>query len=79
MLLERGEAGYAVQAFEAALRRHPHRLNTLYRAALAAELSGDLTKAQAFYLQLVTAAELTGDRIKLAQAEAFLANGHREP
>jgi len=79
MLLERGEPAYALQAFENALYRHPCRLNTLSSAALAAELSGDLRKAQAFYLRLVEAAEQAGNHIKLAQAEAFLANGHLEP
>jgi tetratricopeptide (TPR) repeat protein len=75
MLLERGEPGYALQAFETALRGHPRRLHTLYGAALAAELSGDLTTAQAFYLRLVDAAEQARNRIMLAQAQAFLANG----
>lgn len=79
MLLERGERSYALSAFGRALHRHPHRLSALYGAALATELSGDLTTAQAFYLQLVTAAEQARDRIKLAQAQAFLANGHGEP
>jgi tetratricopeptide (TPR) repeat protein len=79
MLLERGEPGPALHAFEAALRRHPRRLNTLSSAAQAAELNGDLTKAQAFYWRLVEAAEQAGDRIKLAQAQASLANGHRAP
>ena len=79
MLLERGQPGAALHAYEAALHRHPRRLTALYGAAQASELSGDLTKAQAFYVRLVEAAEQAGDRIKLAQAEAYLANGHREP
>ncbi|HXH13786.1 MAG TPA: hypothetical protein VNP04_28955 [Alphaproteobacteria bacterium] len=79
MLLERGEPGDAAQAFEAALRRHPHRLNALYGAALASELNDDLTKAYVFYIRLADAAAQAGDRFKLTQAQAFLANGHREP
>jgi tetratricopeptide (TPR) repeat protein len=79
MLLERSQAGAALHAYAAALHRHPRRLTALYGAAQASELSGDLTKAQAFYVRLVEAAEQAGDRVKLAQAEAFLASGHREP
>jgi tetratricopeptide (TPR) repeat protein len=80
MLLERGEPGSALHAYAAALRRHPRRLNTLSSAALASELSGDLTTAQAFYSRLVEAAEpVASDSVKLRQAKAFLANGHLEP
>jgi tetratricopeptide (TPR) repeat protein len=79
LLLARGEPGPALRAFEAALRRHPRRLTALSSAAQAAELGGELTKAQAFYWRLVEAAEQPGDRVKLAQAEAVLANGYLVP
>ena len=75
MLLERGEFARAVQVFETALERAPHRGNALYRAAHAAELADDLAKAQGLYAQLLRSTDsTTDDCMKLAQARAFLAN-----
>ncbi len=75
MLLEHGECARAVRVFETAIETAPHRGNALYRAARAAELAEDLAKAQGFYAQLLGSTDSTrNDRMKLAQARAFLAN-----
>jgi tetratricopeptide (TPR) repeat protein len=80
LLLEHGEPGHALQAFETSLREYPSRLTALYGAALASELSGDRAKAQAFSRQFVRAAErVTSDSSKLARAKTFLATEHVEP
>jgi tetratricopeptide (TPR) repeat protein len=75
MLLERGEFARAVRVFETAIETAPQRGTALYRAARAAELADDLAKAQGFYAQLLGSTDsTTDDRMKLAQARAFLAN-----
>ena len=47
MLLERGMAKEALAAFEATLKKEPHRLGATLGAAAAAEKSGDAAKARA--------------------------------
>ena len=75
MLLERGEFARAVRVFETAIETAPHSGTALYRAARAAELADDLAKAQGFYARLLGRTDATtDDRMKLAQARAFLAN-----
>jgi tetratricopeptide (TPR) repeat protein len=75
LLLEYGEFARAVQVFEMAIESASHRRDALYRAARAAELADDLAKAGGFYAQLLeSTASTTDDRMKLAQARAFLAN-----
>jgi tetratricopeptide (TPR) repeat protein len=75
MLLEHGEFARAVRVFETAIERAPHRGNALYRAARAAELANDLAKTQGFYALLLESTDsTTNDRMKFAQARAFLAN-----
>jgi hypothetical protein len=50
-------------------------LNTLYGAAQASEIMGDLVKAHAFYTTLVELRTSAGsEKIEFAQAIAFLAN-----
>jgi hypothetical protein len=63
-----------LQAFEAALKVEPGRFWSLYGAARAAELSGDKTKADAFYTKLVgqTASAEVEQRPALKIARAFL-------
>jgi len=75
MLLERGMAGEALAAFEAALTKEPNRYNGFSGAAQAAERLGDKTKAKAYYKKLTALAE-TADigRPDLAAARKFLAN-----
>jgi tetratricopeptide (TPR) repeat protein len=75
MLLERGEFTRAVRVFETALETAPHSGNVLYKTARAAELADDLAKAEGFYVELLESTDsTTNDRLKLAQARAFLAN-----
>jgi tetratricopeptide (TPR) repeat protein len=75
MLLERGEFARAPRVFEMAIEQAPQRSNALYRAARAAELAENLAKAHDFYAQLLESADTTtDDRMKIAQARAFLAN-----
>ena len=65
------EAG---QQYEAALRRSPNRLNSLFGAGRSAELRGDLATATLYYERLVEFATApTGDWPSLETARAFLA------
>ena len=75
ILLECGEFARAIRVFETAIATAPQRGNALYRVARAAELADDLATAQGFYAQLIGSTDsTTDDRMKLAQARAFLAN-----
>ena len=57
MLLERGMAKEALAAFEATLKKEPHRLGASIGAAKAAEKSGDAAKARQHYAAAVALAE----------------------
>jgi tetratricopeptide (TPR) repeat protein len=72
MLLELKRPADALKEFEASHKREPGRFRGYYGAALAAENSGDKTKAKVYYTKL---AELAPEskRPELAQARAFLA------
>ena len=73
MLLEVGQAGEALQAFEASAQREPNRLRGLYGSARAAALSGDRAKAKMYYAKLVALTEKSdGSRPELEQAKANL-------
>ncbi|NOJ41691.1 hypothetical protein [Bradyrhizobium australiense] len=73
MLLERGMAKEALAAFEATLRKEPNRLGAYAGAAMAAEKSGDLTKAREYYSKVVAIAEGADKaRTEVAEAQAFL-------
>jgi len=52
MLLEMNRPAEALEAYETSLKSSPNRLNGLYGAARAAELSGDKAKAKKMYAQL---------------------------
>jgi tetratricopeptide (TPR) repeat protein len=74
MLLERGDAAGALAAFEATLKKEPHRFNATAGAAHAADRLGDKAKAAAYYEQLLALAEgSTSDRPALAAARQYLA------
>jgi tetratricopeptide (TPR) repeat protein len=74
LLMEMHEPAQALQAFEAALKREPNRLWTLFGAAGAADRAGDSAKAMAFYTRLVAqTANADSDRPALKVAKAFLA------
>src|SRR5207237_9901591 len=74
MLLERGMAKEALAAFEATLKKEPHRLGATLGAAKAAEKAGDAAKARQYYAAAVTLAENADPvRPEIAQARAFVA------
>jgi Tfp pilus assembly protein PilF len=73
MLLERGMAKEALAAFEATLKKEPNRLGAYAGAAVAAEKSGDLTKAREYYGKVVAIADNADKaRTEVADAQAFL-------
>jgi tetratricopeptide (TPR) repeat protein len=74
LLLEMKKPQEALTAFEISLEGSPNRLNGLYGAARAAELSGDLKKAQGYYTQLLSLTnQADGDREALRAAKTFAA------
>jgi tetratricopeptide (TPR) repeat protein len=77
MLLERGMAKEALTAFEATLRKEPHRLGATLGAAKAAEKLGDAGKARGYYAAAVALAE-NADPIRpdIAAARAFVAKSN---
>ena len=74
MLLERGKSSEALAAFEATLKKEPHRLGATIGAAKAAEKAGDAAKARQYYAAAVALAENADPvRPEIAQARAFVA------
>ncbi len=74
MLLERGANTEALGAFEATLKKEPHRFNATAGAATAADKLGDKAKATAYYEQLIALADgSNSDRPALAAARKYLA------
>jgi tetratricopeptide (TPR) repeat protein len=74
MLLERGMAKEALAAFEATLKKEPHRLGATLSAAKAAEKAGDAVKARQYYTEAVALAEGADPvRPEIAYARAFVA------
>ena len=74
MLLDLNQPALALAAFEASAAREPNRLNGLFGAARAAELSGDKVKARTLYTRAVVLCDRAdGDRPELRQAKAALA------
>src|SRR5262250_3157162 len=74
MLLDRGMAKGALAAYEATLKKEPHRLGATLGAAKAAEKAGDLAKARQHYAAAVALAENADPvRPEVAAARAFVA------
>ena len=74
MLLERGIAKDALAAYEATLKKEPHRLGATLGAAKAEEKAGDLAKARQHYAAAVALAENADPvRPEIAAARAFVA------
>jgi tetratricopeptide (TPR) repeat protein len=72
MLLEAGQPGAAVEAYEASLRVAPNRFKALAGVARAAERAGDRERAKAYYGRLLaTAAAADTPRPELQEAKAF--------
>src|SRR5260370_17082883 len=57
MLLERGMAKEALAAYEATLKKEPHRLGAMLGAARAAEKAGALAEARQYFAAAVAPAE----------------------
>ena len=51
---EYDEAEKALEAYEANLKEHPNRFNSVFGAGLASEKSGKREKAKLYYRQLLT-------------------------
>jgi hypothetical protein len=74
LLLDLNQPAQALPEFEASLHSDLNRLNGLYGAARAAELSGDRAKARTYYANLVALCEQADtERPELMTAKAFLA------
>ena len=75
LLLEVNQPAQALVAYEASLKLTPNRFNGIYGSAQAAELSGDRTKAAAYYKQLLAACEKADtERQEVQRARLFLAS-----
>ena len=75
MLLDRGMAKEALAAFEATLKKEPHRLGATLGAAKAAEKAGDAAKAKQHYAEAVALGEAADPvRPEIAAARAYVAN-----
>ena len=73
MLLGRGNAKDALAAFEATLKKEPHRLGATLGAAKAAEQLGDAAKARQYYAAAVALGESAEPvRPEIAAARAFV-------
>jgi tetratricopeptide (TPR) repeat protein len=74
LLLDLGQSAQALTEFERSQQTDPNRFRSLAGAARAAELTGDRTKARAYYTQLIALGEKSDtDRPELTQARAFVA------
>ena len=77
MLLGRGQAKDALAAFEATLKKEPHRLGATLGAAKAAEQLGDAAKARQYYAAAVALGETAEPvRPEIAAARAFVAKAN---
>jgi len=77
MLLERGMAMEALAAFEATLKKEPHRLGATLGAAKAAEKAGEIDKARQHYAAAVALTENAEPiRDDVAAARAFTARSN---
>lgn len=74
LLLQMNRPAEALQAYEASLEKTPNRFNGLYGAALAAEKTGDKTKARLYNEQLLKVADPTSTRPELAAVKNYIQN-----
>jgi hypothetical protein len=73
MLLENGQAGPALQAYEASLHAMPNRLRGFYGAARAAKGAGDAAKTREYFEKLAALGKnADADRTEIQEARAFL-------
>jgi hypothetical protein len=77
MLLERGMAKEALAAFQATLKKEPHRLGATLGAAKSAEKTGEIDKARLLYAAAVALTENADPvRSEVASARAFMARSN---
>jgi Tfp pilus assembly protein PilF len=77
MLLGRGQTKDALAAFEATLKKEPHRLGATLGAAKAAEQLGDAATARQYYAAAVALGETAEPvRPEIAAARAFVAKAN---
>src|SRR5690606_18651309 len=73
MLLTLEQPAEALVEFEASLSTEPNRFRSLYGAARAAELAGEIETARSHYEALIElSADADSERAEIAEAEAFL-------
>jgi tetratricopeptide (TPR) repeat protein len=73
LLLETGQSGPALQAYEASLRAAPNRLRGFYGAAKAAKATGDSAKARKYFESVAALAKNSdSERPEIQEARAFL-------
>ena len=72
--MELGQPAAALKEYEASIAKEPNRFRGLYSAARAAEASGNMAKARAWYqkfAQITAQADENVDQVK--RAKVFLA------
>ncbi len=74
MLMKMNLPDEALIAYEADLKKHPNRFNSISGAALASEKTNNAAKAKQYYDQLLSLASVSG-REELAVAKAYLKKG----
>ncbi|QDA62006.1 tetratricopeptide repeat protein [Hymenobacter jejuensis] len=73
MLMQVQQPTQALVAYEASLKRHPNRLNSLYGAGSAAEKAGEQGKASSYFRQLLAVAPLgSSPRPELTAARLYV-------
>ena len=73
LLLETGQSGPALQAYETSLRATPNRLRGFYGAAKAAKATGDSAKARKYFESVAALAKNSDfQRPEIQEAKAFL-------
>ena len=71
MYLAMGKTSEALAAYEADLKKHPNRFNSLYGAATTSEKTKNAGKAKQYYEQLLVVAP-TSQREEITEAKAYL-------
>ncbi|HEX2608006.1 MAG TPA: tetratricopeptide repeat protein [Flavisolibacter sp.] len=76
LLMEVGQSGQALQAYEADLKKHPNRFNGLLGAGRAAEKTGNKDLATSYYRQLLSIVTTDStDRPEMVQVRAYVKGG----
>ena len=75
MLLEMGQPAQAAAAYETSLEKAPNRFDSLYGAARASDLTGNVAKASDYYSRLLKNCDGSApcDRPEMAEVKALLA------